>query len=289
MAADPFPKVRRLDAETLLDALRREHGVRPSVSGSLDGGQVGAALVRWPDGREGVLKWRPDFTAEQMTAGPLAVVEALRELGYPAPATQFVAQVGTAVVTVQERLPGKKIDYLDEGLFAQVVALKERHVGAMADRTDVPRNHLCLRADGPGYCLHEPLRRFGARTAVLETRIARIGADRPERMTGDDVVHQDFHANNMLAVDGRITGVIDWDGAGRGDARFDLVTLRFGIHPAGAEPSVVRRLDAQLDEIPPEMLSPAWAHMSLRMTDWAIRHFPSDQVGTWVKLAEQRL
>jgi hypothetical protein len=29
--------------------------------------------------------------------------------------------------------------------------------------------------------------------------------------------------------------------------------------------------------------------MSLRMTDWAIRHFPSDQVETWVALARQRL
>ena len=31
------------------------------------------------------------------------------------------------------------------------------------------------------------------------------------------------------------------------------------------------------------------AHMSLRMTDWAIRHLPADQVGPWVDLAEQRL
>lgn len=28
--------------------------------------------------------------------------------------------------------------------------------------------------------------------------------------------------------------------------------------------------------------------MSLRMTDWAIRHFPADQVDDWLDLAEQR-
>jgi hypothetical protein len=28
--------------------------------------------------------------------------------------------------------------------------------------------------------------------------------------------------------------------------------------------------------------------MSLRMTDWAIRHFTPDQVGHWLGLAEQR-
>jgi hypothetical protein len=284
-----FPRVRRLDAEALLRALRREHGIRLILSGYLDGGEVGAARVHWPDGREGVLKWRLDYSVGELTAGPLAAAQALRERGYPAPETQLVVQVGPAVVTVQELLPGKKIDLMDEELFEQALALNARHVGVLAGREDVPRNHLYLREDGPGYCLHEPLRRFSARTADLEARIARIGAQVPERLSGDDVVHQDFHPGNLLAADGRITGVIDWDGAGRGDARFDLVTLRFGIHPAGAEPAVARRLDDLLDRIPPDELLPAWAHMSLRMTDWAIRHFPSDQVETWTALAARRL
>ena len=32
-------------------------------------------------------------------------------------------------------------------------------------------------------------------------------------------MHGDFHHQNLLIRDGRITGVIDWDGAGRGDRR----------------------------------------------------------------------
>lgn len=287
--AREFPRVRRLDAEALLAALRREHGVELRVSGSLDGGEVGAARVRWPDGREGVLKWRADYALAEMAAGPLAAAEALRERGYPVPATQLAVQVGADVVTVQELLPGKKIDYMDESLFEQALALNALHVGALAGRDDVSRNRMYLCEDGPGYCLHGPLRRFSARTAELEARIARIGMRFPDRLPGDDVVHQDFHPGNLLAHDGRITGVIDWDGAGRGDARFDLVTLRFGIHPAGAEPAVVARLDALLDRVPEHVLLPAWAHMSLRMTDWAIRHFPRDQVETWVALSAQRL
>ncbi len=31
-----------------------------------------------------------------------------------------------------------------------------------------------------------------------------------------------------------------------------------------------------------------WAHMSLRMTDWAIRHFTPSDVNHWLDLAEQR-
>jgi aminoglycoside phosphotransferase (APT) family kinase protein len=186
-------------------------------------------------------------------------------------------------------LPGKKIDVLDEILFDQVLALHALHVGALSGREDVPRTALYLRDDGPGYCQHEPLRQFSAQTAELERRIRQIGDEYDVRMPGFDVVHQDFHANNMLSVGDDVTGVIDWDGAGRGEAGFDLVTLRFGIHPAGAEHAVVRRLDALLDAMPDDVLRPAWAHMSLRMTDWAIRHFPSDEVETWVGLAGERL
>jgi hypothetical protein len=187
--AQEFPKVRRLDAEALLAALRREHGVELRVSGPLDGGEVGAARVQWPDGREGVLKWRADYTLAEMAAGPLAAAEALHERGYPVPATRLAVQVGADVITVQELLPGKKIEYMNERLFEQALALNARHVGALAGRDDVPRNRMYLCEDGPGYCLHEPLRRFSTRTAELEARIARIGARFPDRLSGDDATH----------------------------------------------------------------------------------------------------
>lgn len=101
-------------------------------------------------------------------------------------------------------------------------------------------------------------------------------------------MHCDYQPGNILTSDGGITGVIDWDGAGRGDRRLDLVTFRFGAHAIQAGPEIIQRLDRLLDNLPPNVLAPAWAHMSLRMTDWAIRHFTPDQVGHWLGLAEQR-
>ncbi|XIG78817.1 hypothetical protein C1N81_40080 [Streptomyces sp. SGAir0957] len=132
---------------------------------------------------------------------------------------------------------------------------------------------------------------FSRRAADLERRVRVIGAGHPDELPGDDAVHLDFHPGNLLHADGRITGVIDWDGAARGDRRFDLVTLRFGLHAPGqrAAPGVVGRLDALLDTVPADVLRPAWAHMGLRMTDWAIRHFPPDEVDHWLGLAERRL
>ena len=43
------------------------------------------------------------------------------------------------------------------------------------------------------------------------------------------------------------------------------------------------------DQLPAELLAPAWAHMSLRMADWAIRHFGPAEVPYWPDLAETRL
>lgn len=46
------------------------------------------------------------------------------------------------------------------------------------------------------------------------------------RLVGDPppavFVHGDFTLDNVLAGDGRLTGVVDWGGAGRGDPRYDL-------------------------------------------------------------------
>ncbi|WP_308164039.1 phosphotransferase family protein [Nonomuraea sediminis] len=93
----------------------------------------------------------------------------------------------------------------------------------------------------------------------------------------------DFHPENVL-VDGsgRVTGVIDWDGAGRGDADFDLVTLRFDLERRA--PELGRGLDGLLPD--GARAEAYWAHLALRQVDWAIRHF-SAEAETWVGIAER--
>jgi aminoglycoside phosphotransferase (APT) family kinase protein len=93
---------------------------------------------------------------------------------------------------------------------------------------------------------------------------------------------------NVLARAGQVTGVVDWDGAGRGDRQLDLVTLRFGVHPKSAEPGLLERIDEILDALPDSVVRPAWAHRR-RMSDWAIRHFTASDVDRWLDLAESRL
>lgn len=282
-----WARVERLNPELVAGQLADQTGVRLIVEGPCSGGEVGAAFVRWPDGRRSVLKWRPDMRLDDLQAGPLAVAEAVRAAGAPVPETQLAAQLGTAVATVQELLPGAPIRRLDENLVDQALAFNELQSGLLVDRPDVPALDLFLQADGPGFCLHGPLRAHNRRTARLDEWITAVGAAYPGPLPGADAVHVDYHPGNLLAVDGTITGVIDWDGASRGDRRFDLVTLRFGVHADSPVPAVVDRLDAVLDDIPDDVLRPLWAHMSLRMVDWAIRHFTPATVEHWTDLAEQ--
>ncbi|HEX4254571.1 MAG TPA: phosphotransferase [Streptosporangiaceae bacterium] len=283
------PRTARLDAQPVADAVRDRTGVPLVIEGPCPGGQVGAAYVRWPDGRRGVLTWRPGVTLDQVSNGPLAVPALLRATGYPAPATQLAVQISDGVAMVQERLAGTAVEHVDTALLDQALALIGQHAGALAGHPEVPALPRYLRADGPGYCLHGPLGRFSPRAARLERRIAAIGGRYPDRPAGDDVVHGDFHHENLLAQDGRLTGVVDWDGAGRGDRRFDLVSLRFGLRPDNSTVAARARLEAILDQFPAEVLTPAWAHMSLRMADWAIRHFDPADVPYWLDLAETRL
>ena len=288
--------VERLDVGRVVEGLGRETGVRVVVEGLCSGGEVGAAYVRWEDGHRSVLKWRPGTTAEEFESGPLAVVSVLRSVGYPAPDTELVAQVGDAVVTIQELLPGKAVNLLDEATLDHALALNDLQTSALVAHREIPNVSLYLNDDGPGFCLHEPLRRYSRRTARLEAWITEVGKQYPEQLQGDDAMHLDFHPGNLLAQDGKLTGVIDWDGAARGDRRFDLVTLRFGAHPypphlapaARVDKTVENRLDEILDNFPPDVLRPFWAHMSLRMTDWTIRHFTPHQVDHWLDLAERR-
>lgn len=283
-----WPRVERLNAQRVASAIQEAAGVALRIDGPCPGGQAGAAYATWPDGHRSVLTWRPATRLAALREGPLAVIEALRPTGYPAPAAELAIQAGDSVALVWELLPGAPITQLTPALLEEALALNNLQAGQLAGHPGIPANDLYLTRDGPGFCLHQPLREHSARTQAIHRWISTVGASHPRRLSGDDAVHFDYHPGNILASQGHITGVVDWDGAARGDRRLDLVTLRFGIHAISADPAATAHLDRLLDVIPSHVLSPMWAHMSLRMTDWAIRHFTPGDVSHWLDLAEQR-
>jgi Ser/Thr protein kinase RdoA (MazF antagonist) len=187
---------------------------------------------------------------------------------------------------VQQRLPGRPPDTVDAALVDQLIALNLRLTGLLTGHPAVPAADLFLDHDGPGFCLHTPLQQYDRRTARLLEKIHEIARDTPE-LDRADLVHLDYHPGNTLVDGGKVTGVIDWDGAARGDRRFDLITLRFDL--AGRAPHLLGPLDERLSTLDPALWRAYWAHMSLRQVDWSIRHHDAATVDRWLTVAESGL
>ncbi|RZT19504.1 phosphotransferase family enzyme [Kribbella sp. VKM Ac-2569] len=279
----PAP-VAKLDAQQLLREVNQATGAGLEFLGYAGLGEVGAAFVRWPDGRDGVLTRGYGSLAELRRTAE--VLEAARRGGLPVPQYQLLADLPDGIGVVQERLPGRPPETVDRAFLESMIALTDHFAGLAPD---LPVPSMYLLESGPGFCLHESLQRYDDRTRRLLDWIHEVGRDEPSGMTGDDLVHLDFHAGNVLTDAGRITGIVDWDGIGRGDRRFALVTLRFDAH--------VRLDGADLtwfDELLENTLNPAvlrlyWAHMSLRQVDWSIRHHTPADTTHWLDFSETRM
>ncbi|NBE98297.1 aminoglycoside phosphotransferase [Nonomuraea sp. KC401] len=259
MTYSPVP---RLDITRYLERLP----VPLTYDGPCHGGEVGAAYVRWPDGHRSVLTRGPDVSELPAVA---------RAAGVPAPAYELVHPP----VVVQELLPGGPARVPTAETVRSMIEINRRCRGVLAGRTDLPGLPLYLREDGPGFCLHGPLRAYDGRTRRLLGEVEEIGRAFPDVLQGDDLVHVDFHPENVLVdARGTVTGVIDWDGAARGDGDFDLVTLRFDL--AGRAPHL-------LPGVPDTLTPVCWAHMALRLVDWAIRHHSASDVTHWLDLAHR--
>lgn len=167
--------VRRLDAARLVALVNDHTDARLTLLGPAPGGQVGAAYVRWPDGREGVLTWVPGGdVARVRQVGE--VLRLARVRGLPVPSYDLVAEVPGALAIVQERLPGTPPERVDRELVEAMVALNERCAGLLAGRTDVEVPDLYLRTSGPGFCLHRPLELHSARSRRLLAWVREVGA-----------------------------------------------------------------------------------------------------------------
>jgi hypothetical protein len=269
----------------MLHQLAQLTGTVLTEDGKCPGGEVGAVYVRWPDGHRSVLTSQPPGN------GPAArqhqvLIAAGRAAGVPAPRYELIAELPCAVAIVQELLPGSLPAAVSRSTLDSMIEVNWGCRGLLAGQPDWPSPSLYLLSDGPGYCLHEPMARYGRRTARLLAAIEEAGVSVPVHLDGDDLVHFDFHPGNVLVdADGAVTGVFDWDGASRSNGDLDLFTLRFDL--ARRAPGLGRRLGALLEDSVPEQTARAcWAHMSLRQVDWSVREHGAAEVDAWLDVAE---
>lgn len=259
MHADQVP----IDAGRVRDLLRRQHpGLAdlpiaevPSV------GTVNAVyrlgdelcvrlplLPQWAASLERELAWLPWLAARLPVPVPEPVAVGAPDAAFPLPWAVYRWLPGTTATSAP---PGGEA--LADDLAAAVTAIRA------LDPAGAPRaeNRWALRHLDPGIrALLPELAADGVdvarTTAAWDAAHAAPAYDGPPTW-----VHGDLLAANLLVADGRLTGLLDWGGAGTGDPASDLYPAWAVLDRAGRE-----RFRAALD-----VDDDAWA----RGRGWALR------------------
>ena len=295
MPADEYRPVTRLDGDEVVRVILAAGGPRLEIREPMREGAVGAFAVVRDDGTEWVLTVaspRAPGDDERRFDDALELMELARAWGVPMPRYEAVIPLpdGSAAI-LQERMPGVPVTEVTAALVDHVVGLAElRRNLLVGTRFEGRGIDLFLTTSGPGFCHHEPLRTHSDATRALLARIEAIGAEHGDMLTGTDLVHLDYHLGNVLVHEhdhDRVAAIVDWGGARAGDLAVDLALLRFDL--SWRAPTFADDVEQTLrNEVDDATFLRVWAHASLRLVDWSIRHHPQD-VDHWVALAHHHL
>ena len=252
-----------VDLVDLVGFINRRHRTSFSLTGRLEGGGTGTThgLVN-PDRGRAVLKRAARPQRDDQLARTVRVVDALRSVGYPAPAYLHVGRApdGSSYY-VQQFLEGEPVADITAGLLDQILALNalqaNRDARRLAGKQDWSRHvHDAVFGGFGGQSGQaRTMRTMRAMRAHSDDAAALLEAvqalTRPLAgitLPADDIVHSDFGPGNVLARDGRVTGIIDLEAAGCGSRAIDLaVLLRWGWE--GAAPAERARLAERITSI----------------------------------------
>jgi aminoglycoside phosphotransferase (APT) family kinase protein len=171
-------------------------------------------VLRWYDPDPWVLPLEPDIVAREVAA--LGVVAGIA--GVPAPSLVAWSEATPSAV-LMTRLPG-------------TTELRPPDVGALRDLLAVlhaaPPGALAGFHSYRGYHQgHAWPRPAWWRDAVLWERVVAAAAAPP--LVPSVLIHRDFHPDNVLWTDGRISGVVDWANACVGPAAMDVAHFRVNL------------------------------------------------------------
>ncbi len=274
----------------VVDLIREHRALDLRLVGAFAGGEIGATDVRGCDGTRYVLKWWPGPEHLESARRAAVLGERLRNRSYPVPRYPLVDAVNGVTVMLQEHLDGAAGDVVADPVAGELCLLNELQAGAGDLDGGAWREHIVgsLVEGCDGYCVHQSLRDYDARTASLLDEIERIGRSAHlDRLPTGDIVHGDFHHRNVLVRDGRVGAVIDWEGCRSGDRLFDLVTLSFGLSVASVSERARERVwQIVCDGTEREARRAYVAHMALRQVDWSIRYRTTADVDHWLAVSE---
>jgi Phosphotransferase enzyme family len=262
--------------------------------GRLPGGESGAHEVRGPDGSRWVAKWDLSAASQSDRRVALALTDRLRiEAGWPVP-EQWSVESGDCLFVVQQFLSGHPLQVFNEATLGRLLQLHEGRLGLARPEDSSPwPNHLIetLVRGGDDYCLHSSLRTYDVRTSRLLDRIIEIGREvQAKELPGRDIVHWDLHAGNLLQIEGRLSGIVDNDFVTVGDAAFDLAILAVSAAETECAPGVREQLfELTVGSLDEARRAAYFAHLILRVLDWAIRRQRTDELEFWLVQSDRFL
>jgi aminoglycoside phosphotransferase (APT) family kinase protein len=282
----------------IVSAINQRTGAGLRVIGRAPHGRLGGAIyASWPDGRLAVVtRFLGPLAEARRTAEVLAYV---RDRGLPVPRHDLVVELDDGVAFVQERLPSAPPRRMTPARVDAIVEINDRFAGALAARPDVPVRTLCPDRSGDPCPRHDVLEAHSPRSRRVLSEMLRILRREPREMVGNDLVHVDLTAANVLFDENdHATGVVDWNlGAYRGDRLFALVQTRLDrewfVRSPDADPvenAAAARLDEILvDRIAPRTLRMYWAHWMLHQFSRVIGSAPPEVIDWHLDMAESRL
>jgi hypothetical protein len=211
----------------------------------------------------------------------------MRRLGYPAP--EYVAHGAipqSGVYTLQREMRGEPIGQrVSLALLPQLLALNDLQRGQGESNND-HIDHLIdsVMVGYPNFCNIHTLRTYSVESATMLDSLQRIvTASAHECPQRNDIVHFDFHTNNVLMEHERVTGVIDWEGSRSGDCAFDLATMLFYTWPfEGFRDRLWRAL---LERTSQGAVAIYLAHMIVRQLDWSMPFHDAATVANYMNVA----
>jgi hypothetical protein len=138
---------------------------------------------------------------------------------------------------MQEVLPGMPSPAPSQKLVTQLARMNDHQAGKAVEGAANWNDRIvaALHSDSNGW--KKNIAAASTDGANLVARVEELtGSKAPEFAHADDIVHGDFqHFNALISPADRLTGYVDWEGAGRGDRTIDLSRLLYDAYVSEAE------------------------------------------------------
>ncbi|TCC39275.1 phosphotransferase family protein [Kribbella sindirgiensis] len=187
-----------------------------------------------------VLKWTDNPAWAPRVRRAADLVRRARAVGYPTPAWLTVGTTAAGSPYQLQELVAGSPPTLDQALARQLIEICELQRDLIPEDHDVTWSGWSHGVVFDGWDgVWERVQAYGDEATEILRQYGELCAPyRAEDLPQHDFVHGDLNTGNLLAADGRITGIVDIEAAGSGSRAYDLVALTASAARDGADDGV---------------------------------------------------